>query len=64
VAQKRTCSHAIRAVPPHTRLAVSGEHRKVRWVSYDEARSLLKWDSNGDALWELNERLKAEVKTA
>jgi len=39
-------------------LALSGEHTEVRWVSYDKACSLLKWDSNRNALWELNERLK------
>jgi len=39
-------------------LALSGEHTEVRWVSYDQACSLLKWDSNRNALWELNERLK------
>lgn len=39
-------------------LALSGEHTEVRWVPYDQAFSLLKWDSNRNALWELNERLK------
>lgn len=38
--------------------ALSGEHTQLRWVPYDEASSLLKWDSNRNALWELNERLK------
>jgi len=39
-------------------LALSGEHTGSQWVSYEEASGLLKWDSNRNALWELNERLK------
>ncbi len=39
-------------------IRLSGEHTELRWVSYEEAYSLLKWDSNRNALWELNERLK------
>lgn len=29
-----------------------------RWVRYDEALTLLKWDSNKNALWELDYRLR------
>ena len=39
-------------------IALSSEHSEFRWVSYEDARSLLKWDSNRNGLWELNERLK------
>jgi dATP pyrophosphohydrolase len=39
-------------------LVLSGEHTDLRWVPYDQASSMLKWDSNRNALWELNERLK------
>lgn len=39
-------------------LTLSEEHTELRWVPYERARSLLKWDSNRNALWELNERLK------
>lgn len=39
-------------------LTLSPEHTELRWVSYDEAQGLLKWDSNRTALWELNERLR------
>jgi dATP pyrophosphohydrolase len=39
-------------------LTVSCEHTELRWVGYEEAMSLLKWDSNRNALWEVNERLK------
>lgn len=38
-------------------LVLSFEHDEVRWVPYDKAVSLLTWDSNRVALWELNERL-------
>lgn len=33
------------------------EHTKYKWVTYEEAMSKLKWDSNRTALWELNHRL-------
>jgi dATP pyrophosphohydrolase len=42
-------------------LSISKEHSEFRWVAYDEARSLLKWDSNRNALWELNERLTRQA---
>jgi dATP pyrophosphohydrolase len=39
-------------------LRLSREHTEVRWATYADAASLLKWDSNRNALWELNERLR------
>jgi dihydroneopterin triphosphate diphosphatase len=39
-------------------IVLSHEHTEFKWVSYNEALNLLKWDSNKTALWELNERLK------
>lgn len=38
-------------------ISLSVEHTEYRWVSYNEAARLLRWDSNKTALWELNERL-------
>jgi dATP pyrophosphohydrolase len=38
-------------------LKLSKEHREYQWVNYEEAIKMLKWDSNKNALWELNERL-------
>lgn len=38
-------------------LGLSCEHVQVRWCNYANAHSLLHWDSNRTALWELNERL-------
>jgi len=40
-------------------VTLSGEHTECCWVNYDRACELLKWDSNRNALWELNARLKA-----
>ena len=41
---------------------LSDEHIEYRWVSYEEAFKLFKWDSNKNALWELNERIKRKIK--
>lgn len=38
-------------------LEISAEHKSYKWVSYEDAIELLKWDSNKVALWELNQRL-------
>jgi dATP pyrophosphohydrolase len=38
-------------------VVISLEHTELRWVGYDQARDLLKWDGNRNALWELRERL-------
>jgi len=39
-------------------IVLSSEHLEYMWVSYDEAFKLFKWDSNRNALWELDQRLK------
>jgi dATP pyrophosphohydrolase len=38
-------------------LKLSREHSEVSWKSFAETISRLKWDSNKNALWELNWRL-------
>lgn len=38
-------------------LVLSHEHTEYRWVDYDAAVEMLHWDSNKNALWELNHRL-------
>jgi dATP pyrophosphohydrolase len=38
-------------------IAISPEHLEFRWVLYGEAQKMLEWDSNRNALWEINERL-------
>ena len=39
-------------------LTLSREHSEYRWLSYEQADRLLKWDGNKTALCELNQRLK------
>ena len=41
-------------------ICLSPEHTEYQWLSYEEAYSLVKWDSNRNALWELNQRLMKE----
>lgn len=38
-------------------ISLSSEHDDVRWLGYADAVSLLRFDSNRVALWELRERL-------
>ncbi len=40
------------------KLVLSHEHTESRWLSYEDADRLLKFDGNKTALWELNQRLK------
>ena len=39
-------------------IKLSSEHEEYRWVNYDEAKELLRYDSNKSALWELDVKLK------
>jgi dATP pyrophosphohydrolase len=41
---------------------LSEEHTEYAWLDYEQARKRLKWDSNRNALWELRERLNAELR--
>jgi dATP pyrophosphohydrolase len=50
--------HCFAVDAGNSTIALSDEHTDYRWLSYEQASSLLKWDSNRTALWELNERLK------
>jgi dihydroneopterin triphosphate diphosphatase len=38
-------------------LVLSSEHDDLRWLRFDEAMQLVRYDSNRTALWELHERL-------
>ena len=40
------------------KINLSHEHTSYKFVSYEEARKKLKYDSNKTALYELNERIK------
>lgn len=39
-------------------LHLSDEHTEYRWFGFDEAKRALRWDSNRNALWELDHRLR------
>lgn len=41
-------------------IQLSREHTEYRWVSFQEGQRVLKWDSNRNALWELDQRLTIE----
>jgi dATP pyrophosphohydrolase len=43
---------------PDRRLVLSHEHTAYRWLSYDVAYDLARWDGNKTALWELDRRLR------
>ena len=40
------------------RLVLSHEHAEYRWLPYEDAERLLRFDSNRTALWELNLRIR------
>ena len=46
---------AVRITDPELRIGV--EHSEYRWVEYETCRQLLHWDSNRNALDELNHRI-------
>jgi dATP pyrophosphohydrolase len=39
-------------------LTLSPEHTEYRWLRYDEADRLLKYDGNKTALWELDRKVR------
>jgi dATP pyrophosphohydrolase len=49
--------HAFGAPCDGPELALSHEHTEYQWFGLDEAMKALRWDSNRNALWELNHRL-------
>ncbi len=53
-----TKQHCFAVELPDHLIALSPEHTEYRWVGYDEAMRLLKWDSDKTALWELRERIR------
>lgn len=38
-------------------IKLSHEHTEFKWCTYEEAKELLRYDSNKNALWELNYKL-------
>jgi dATP pyrophosphohydrolase len=43
---------------PDRRIVLSHEHTAVRWLGYEAARRLARFDGNKTALWELDRRLR------
>lgn len=39
------------------KIIISKEHTEFTWVGFENAMELLEWDSNKNALWELNARI-------
>ena len=44
----------------NVQIVISREHTEYKWLSYEEAHALLKYDGNRTALWELDKRLKGK----
>ena len=42
-------------------MVLSHEHTAFEWVDYETARSMLKYDSNRTALWELSRRIELGI---
>ena len=38
-------------------IRLSSEHKELRWVNIEEAMTMLKYDGNQTALWELNQKV-------
>jgi dATP pyrophosphohydrolase len=45
---------------PNIQIVIAREHTEYRWLTYDEAYELMKYDGNKTALWELDKRLKGK----
>lgn len=43
-------------------ITLSHEHTKMEWLTYEDAKKILSWDSNRNALWELNWKLTNNKK--
>jgi dATP pyrophosphohydrolase len=54
-------SFGVEVVDGDVRL--SPEHVEYAWLPYQEAHAVLRWDSNKNALWELDRRLRVLRKT-
>lgn len=52
------CEHTFAVNIKDSEIVISDEHKGYKWLKYEEAMEKLKFDSNKNALWELNEKLK------
>lgn len=59
----------VLVIPEHTfgvrcgspQLQLSDEHTEYAWFAFEEAKEHLRWDSNRNALWELDHRLRHDL---
>jgi len=42
-------------------IILSDEHSEYKWCNFNEARKLIYWHDQKNALWELNERLERDI---
>ena len=54
--------YAFSADINNKQIKLSDEHEEYKWLSCEEAKKLLKYDSNKSALWELDVKLKRRMK--
>lgn len=55
--------HTFAVNVQYSEIVISDEHKGFNWLKYEEAMEKLRFDSNKNALWELNEKLKnGEIK--
>jgi dATP pyrophosphohydrolase len=47
-------------LPKEKKIVLSSEHTDYKWLMYEEAYRLMKYEDNKIALWELDKRLKNE----
>jgi dATP pyrophosphohydrolase len=47
-------------LPKEKKIVLSPEHTDHKWLIYEDAYRLMKYEGNKIALWELDERLKKE----
>ena len=47
-------------LPKEKKIVLSSEHTDYKWLTYEEAYRLMKYEDNKIALWELDKRLKNE----
>jgi dATP pyrophosphohydrolase len=52
--------HSFAVHATNADICLSPEHTEFQWLAYEQAYRLLNWDSNRNALWELNQWLMKE----
>jgi dATP pyrophosphohydrolase len=50
--------YSFGVLPKEKRIVLSSEHTDHKWLMYEEAYHLMKYEGNKIALWELDKRLK------